>query len=305
MTTNIFFKEHIIVLGNNSVETGSFFLDPTFIVSAITLFLTLATFIFSMIIFRPKVHVEIKNILYKDLLKSYELVITNNGNVMAEDIKIEFQEDLNEALNYNCPRKDGDGFCSFHFIKHNLSKEIKYLPSDKDVRGLFITTEKGDDNTSPILFNKKFTVSLTYRNSITRWKYKKQKVTLELKKSDWFTEYNMSDNLGYDLKILLDELKKISGLSENISYNLYEVALDVECKKNEKVKKIFNSLNIKERQVILNILGIKSKENRFFISHLKKYIKNKNNALTKKIRKLQTDEFSYFLTVVRNFRDNI
>jgi hypothetical protein len=304
MSTNIILTEAIIIGSSQPVPTSSFLTDPTFIISAITLLITMAALCFSVIIFRPKVHIELKNVLFKQLLRSYEIVVTNNGNVMAEDIKIEFDESLNKALNHTCPKKDQDGFGGFKFIKNNLNKEIKYLPSGKEIKGLLIATENNDENTSPLLFDVKFTIYVTYRNSITKWKYKRQPIILELKKSDWLTDYNMTDNLGHDLNRLLDELKNISAISKNINENLYEVALDIECRKNEKIEKIFNSLNIKERQIILNMLGIASKENLFFIRHLKKYIKNKNNALTKKIRKLQADEFSYFLTVVRNFRDN-
>lgn len=304
MSTNIILTEAIIIGSSQPVPTSSFLTDPTFIISAITLLITMAALCFSVIIFRPKVHIELKNVLFKQLLRSYEIVVTNNGNVMAEDIKIEFDESLNKALNHTCPKKDLDGFGGFKFIKNNLNKEIKYLPSGKEIKGLLITTENNDENTSPLLFDVKFTIYVTYRNSITKWKYKRQPIILELKKSDWLTDYNMTDNLGHDLNRLLDELKKISGLSENISHNLYEVALDIECRKNEKVKKIIYSLNHKEKQMILNMLGTKLKENTDFIIDLKKYVKSKNNAVSKKIRKLQEDEFDSFYTALRKFRDN-
>lgn len=304
MSTNIILTESIIIGISQPVLTNSFFTDPTFIISAITLLITMAALCFSVIIFRPKVHIELKNVLFKQLLRSYEIVVTNNGNVMAEDIKIEFDESLNKALNHTCPKKDKDGFGGFKFIKNNLNKEFKYLPSGKEIKGLLIATENNDENTSPLLFDVKFTIYVTYRNSITKWKYKRQPIILELKKSDWLTDYNMTDNLGHDLNRLLDELKKISGLSENISHNLYEVALDIECRKNEKVKKILNSLNLKEKQIILNMLGTKLKENPYFIINLKKYVKSKNNGVSKKIGKLQEDEFNSFYTAFRKFRDN-
>lgn len=244
---NIYLTEPLIIVANKTVETGGFLTDPTFIISSITLLLTISALCFSVIIFRPKVHIELKNVLFKPLLKSYEIVISNNGNVMAEDITIEFDDGLKKALNNNCPSKNKDDFGSFKFIESNLKKEFKYLPANKEVKGLFITVEKNNSNTSPLLFGVPFTVYVTYTNSITRWKYKKQPVILELKESDWITDYHMNDNLGYDLSQILDKLEKTNNTINCIHNAELKIINFFETKKNKMQKKFLTVYVIKRK----------------------------------------------------------
>lgn len=306
MSANIILTESIIIGSSQPVPTSSFLTDPTFIISAITLLITMAALFFSVIIFRPKVHIELKNVLFKQLLRSYELVVTNNGNVMAEDIKIEFDDSLNKALNHTCPKKDHDGFGGFKFIKNNLNKEIKYLPSGKDVKGLFIATEDNDENTSPLLFDVKFTIYVTYTNSITRWKYKRQPIILELKRSDWLTDYHMTDNLGYDLNRILETLTALNQNASLTLKNQSKLVNSIEYEKLHNANTVFKSLNKTEKFTILKILGEKHTEDDYlFVENLKEYIKNSNNSLSKKLGKLKLDEYKFFMTISRDFRDNV
>lgn len=294
-----------IIISSSPIPTSNIFSDPIFYIGLITLFVAIFGVWFSIRIFRPKVHIEIKNVLYKELLKSYELVISNNGNVMAEDIQIEYSDDLENALNDECYNKNGIDFGSFKFIKDNLSKKIKYLPAGKEIKGLLIAKEDDDKNNSPLLFEKEFTVYLTYKNSITGRIYKKQSVKLELKKSDWLTDYHMTDNLGYDLQRIIENLSELNNSSYMLLKNQGKLLNSTEHLKLHNATTIFKSLNKTEKMIILKLLGNKgSRDESFFESRLKKYMENSNNGISKKLGKLKLDEYKFFMKVARDFRDN-
>lgn len=305
MNTNVILTEPMIIVHNSVIESSSIFTDPIFYISLITLIFAAFGVYFSIKIFRPKVHIEIKNVLCKESLRSYELVVSNNGNVMAEDIKIEFSDDLEQVLNNECYSKDEDGFGSFKFIKQTLNKEIKYLPSGKEVKGLFITVENEDNNDSPLLFNKEFTIYITYKNSITGLVYPRQSVKLKLTVSDWFTSYHMTDNLGYDLGRIIKNLSNLNNSSSMILKNQGKILKSTEHVKLHNATNAFNSLSKAEIITILKILGKKgSKEEAFFQNKLQEYVKIKNDKLSKKIRKLKLDEYKFFMKNAQDFRDN-
>lgn len=287
-------------------------IDYTFVLTLFTFLIACAAFYFAVISFRPKLHLEIKSVLAKDLLSSYDLVLSNNGNVLAENIKICYDDSsLKKALNSECFYKDlsESEFGSFNFIKKTLSKEIKYLGSGCDRKGTFVYVEKRDDEkiTCPLLFNTPFNVEVTYINSITRIKYK-ETITLELLSHSSLTNHFMVDELGHDLETIQKTLKEIKTYLQPVYIKTSVSNGLMSFDKLQNAKKVFISFNKKEKAEIINILlscysdFTKQIDPYLFDKKIKKYL-NKTNALSRKLKKLHHDNFNNFFNVVLRYNE--